>query len=98
MALTDNCGVRVVGRTKQNPTEGQRLLEPMTRLPADNEARLYTLPEAAAALDRAEVTLRRWIQKGLLSFVQINGRYYIERNVLRAFVDSHRHPERPRPR
>jgi excisionase family DNA binding protein len=59
---------------------------------AERDARLYTLPEAAAVLDRAEVTMRRWVRKGLLPFIKINGRYYIEREALRAFLHSHTHP------
>jgi hypothetical protein len=62
------------------------------RAVAERDARLYTLPEAAAALDRAEVTMRRWIRKGLVPSIQINGRYYIEREALRTFLHSHTHP------
>jgi hypothetical protein len=58
---------------------------------------LYTLPAAATALNRAEVTLRRWVRKGLVPFIKINGRYYIDRQALGAFVQSHNHPLPDRP-
>jgi excisionase family DNA binding protein len=65
--------------------------------PAGRDPFLYTLPDAAAALNRAEVTLRRWIRKGLMPFIKINGRYYIEREALTAFIQCHNHPLPHRP-
>jgi Helix-turn-helix domain len=56
------------------------------------QTQLYTLPQAAVALDRAEVTLRRWVRKGLIPYVLINGRYYFERTALLAFIVGHTHP------
>ena len=49
----------------------------MARGSTAGQTRLYTLPQAAVALDRAEVTLRRWVRKGLIPYVLINGRYYL---------------------
>ena len=59
---------------------------------AVGQTQLYTLPQAAVPLDRAEVTLRRWVRKGLIPYVLINGRYYFERTALLAFIVGHTHP------
>lgn len=88
----DNPADTMHHRGSERPVPSHPAPESAGETAAERDARLYTLPEAAAALDRAEVTMRRWLRKGLLPFIQINGRYYIERKALRAFLHSHTHP------
>ena len=58
----------------------------------DPYARLLTINEAAASIDRPASTIRRWISKGLLEPAATNGRtrYYYESDVLQVEAATRR--------
>lgn len=48
----------------------------------------YTPSQAGAMLNRSPRTIQRWIKKGMLRAVELNGRFYISEDSLQEFKEN----------